>query len=423
MQRNLSLFNTYLLVHNQRTMTQTSPPPPPVLPAATAGEVLALIRSGQAATRGALGRATGLSRTAVNARLSALADAGLVLEGEEESATGGRPATTLVLNGTTGLVLGIAVGRSRSQLSVCALDGTELASVSLDQESGQGPDVLMPLVVRHLDRMLGEIGRRGDDVRGVGMSLAGTVDPARGMSVDSPALAGWDGVELAPHLQDVTSAPLTLDNDMRVMALSQMPTARADVEPTVHEHDEALVLKASTGIGLAIVADGRLVRGHRNAAGQLGHVKVPAADGLRCRCGETGCLETVASGWALVERLRAAGDDVHHVRDLVAAAGRGNGRARAVVRESGRHIGEALAATVTVLNPRTVVVGGDMAGAFDTFSAGLREGVFSATTALAGRDLQVVPAAYGDRAGLVGCVRLALDSVLSPRAVDAALAR
>jgi predicted NBD/HSP70 family sugar kinase len=317
----------------------------------------------------------------------------------------------------------VAVGRSRSQLSVSSLDGTELASVSLDQETGRGPDVLMPLVVSHLDRMLGELGRSGDDVRGVGMSLAGTVDPARAMSVDSPALTGWDGVPLAPYLRDVTAAPLTLDNDMRVMALSQMPTARADVEPTVHEHDEALVLKASTGIGLAIVADGRLVRGHRNAAGQLGHVKVPAATGLRCRCGESGCLETVASGWALVEQLRADGADVHHVRDLVAAAGQGNGRARAVVRESGRHIGEALAATVTVLNPRTVVVGGDMAGAFDTFSAGLREAVFGATTALAGRDLHVVPAAYGDRAGLVGCVRLALDSVLSPRAVDAALAR
>jgi predicted NBD/HSP70 family sugar kinase len=400
-----------------------SPTSPAASPAATAGEVLALIRSGQAATRGALGRATGLSRTAVNARLSALTDAGLVLEGEEESATGGRPATTLVLNRDAGLVLAVAVGRSRSQLSVCALDGTELASASLEQETGQGPDVLMPLVVARLERMLGDLGRTGGDVRGVGMSLAGTVDPARAMSVDSPALTGWDGVPLAPWLRQVTDAPLTLDNDMRVMALSQMPLAGADVEPPVHAHDEALVLKASTGVGLALVADGRLVRGHRDAAGQLGHVKVPAAAGLRCRCGEIGCLETVASGWALVERLRAEGEDVHHVRDLVAAAGRGSGRARSVVRESGRHIGEALAATVTVLNPRAVVVGGDMAGAFDTFSAGLREGVFSATTALSGRDLQVVPAAYGDRAGVVGCVRLALDSVLSPRAVDAALAR
>src|SRR6478752_154245 len=207
MQRNLRLFKTYLGCHNHRTMTTTSPPPPPVLPPATAGEVLALIRSGQAVTRGALGRATGLSRTAVNARLAALGDAGLVLEGEEESATGGRPATTLVLNGSAGLVLAIAVGRSRSQLAVCSLDGNELAAVSLDQETGQGPDVLMPLVVRHLERMLGDLGRSGDDVRGVGMSLAGTVDPSRGMSVDSPALTGWDGVPLAPYLRDVTEAP------------------------------------------------------------------------------------------------------------------------------------------------------------------------------------------------------------------------
>jgi predicted NBD/HSP70 family sugar kinase len=405
-------------------MTTTPPAAAfPAGPAATAGDVLALVRSGQAVTRGALGRATGLSRTAVNARLAALADAGLVLEGEEESATGGRPATTLVLNRDAGLVLAVAVGRSRSQLSVCALDGTELASDSLDQETGQGPDTLMPLIVARLGQLLADLERSGTDVRGVGMSLAGTVDPARAMSVDSPALTGWDGVPLAPWLRQVTGAPLTLDNDMRVMALSQMPLAGADAEPTVLEHDEALVLKASTGVGLALVADGRLVRGHRDAAGQLGHVKVPAAAGLRCRCGETGCLETVASGWALVERLRTEGEDVHHVRDLVAAAARGSGRARSLVRESGRHIGEALAATVTVLNPRTVVVGGDMGAAFDTFSAGLREGVFGATTALAGRDLQIVPAAYGDRAGLVGCVRLALDSVLSPRAVDSALAR
>ncbi len=408
------------------TAASTSPAGPPPAPGApaTAGEVLAHIRSGRATTRGALGRVTGLSRTAVNARLAALARAELVLEGDEESATGGRPATTLVLNGDAGLVLAVAVGRSRSQLAVCDLRGRELAAVSVDQEAGQGPDVLMPVVVAHLDRMLGELGRTGDDVRGVGMSLAGTVDPVAGTSVDSPALTGWDGVALRPHLAEVTPAPLVLDSDINVMALSQLPVSRpADAGSSLLERDHALVLKASTGIGVGLVADGRLVRGHRDAAGQLGHVKVPAAAGLTCRCGESGCLETVASGWALVERLRGAGAEVDHVRDLVARAVRGDGRARAVVRESGRHIGEALAATVTVLNPRVVVVGGDMAGAFDTFSAGLREALFGATTALAGRDLQVVPATYGDRAGLVGCVRLALESVLSPAAVDAALAR
>jgi predicted NBD/HSP70 family sugar kinase len=389
---------------------------PSPLPGATTGELLDLIRSGRATTRGELGRVTGLSRTAVSARLASLASAGLVLEGEEESATGGRPASTLVLNRDAGLVLAVAIGRSRSQMSVCALDGTELASVSHDQEVGLGPDVLMPVVADHLTRMLADLGRSGEEVRGVGLSLAGTVDPVRVFSVDSPAMAGWDGVPLAAYLRDVTSAPLVLDNDCNVMAASER-------DGHLREHDDVLVLKASTGLGLGIVAGGQLIRGYRGAAGELGHVKVAAAEGLLCRCGDIGCLETVAGGWALVERLRAGGQEVHHVRDLVAQAVHGNGEARSIVRESGRRVGEALAATVTVLNPRAIVVGGDMAGAFDTFSAGLRDTLFPATTALAGRDLRILPATHGERAGLVGCVCLALDSVLSPRAVNAALAK
>ncbi|PUA83092.1 ROK family transcriptional regulator [Nocardioides currus] len=387
---------------------------PPSPAGATAGEVLHLIRSGRASTRGELVRLTGLSRTAVGARLSALVAAGLVLEGDEESATGGRPAATLVLNRDAGLVLAVAIGRSRSQTSVSALDGTELASTSHDQEVGLGPDVLMPVIAEHLARMLADLGRSGDEVVGIGVSVSGAVDRWRGVSVDSPALAGWDGVPLAPYLASVSAAPLVIDNDCNVMALSER-------DHLVGEGDDVLVLKASTGIGLGIIAEGRLVRGHGGVAGELGHVKVAAAEGLRCRCGDTGCLEAVAGGWALVQRLREVGQEVDHVRDLVARAVGGDGSARAIVRQSGRHVGEALAATVTVLNPRAIVVGGDMAGAFDTFAAGLREGLFPATTAMAGRDLQLLPSTYGDRAGLVGCVRLALESVLSPAAVDAGL--
>src|SRR5829696_864632 len=170
------------------TSSRTSPASPPATapaPGVTAGDLLALIRSGRATTRGELGRVTGLSRTAVSTRLASLAAAGLVLEGEEESATGGRPASTVVLDADAGLVLAVAIGRSRSQMSVCSLDGTELASVSHDQEVGLGPDVLMPVVAEHLARMLDDHGRSGEEVRGVGLSLAGTVDRDRGVSVDS----------------------------------------------------------------------------------------------------------------------------------------------------------------------------------------------------------------------------------------------
>ena len=108
-----------------------------------------------------------------------------MLEGEEESATGGRPASTLVLNRDAGLVLAVAIGRSRSQMSVCSLDGVELASVSHDQEVGLGPDVLMPVVTDHLARMLGELGRSAAEVRGVGPVPARHRRPGTGASAST----------------------------------------------------------------------------------------------------------------------------------------------------------------------------------------------------------------------------------------------
>ena len=91
------------------------------------GALLALVRSGRAATRSELGRQTGLSRSAVASRVTALADAGLLLEGEELASTGGRPPGGLLFNVDAAVVLGVAVGRSRSQVGVFDLEGSEIA--------------------------------------------------------------------------------------------------------------------------------------------------------------------------------------------------------------------------------------------------------------------------------------------------------
>ena len=384
---------------------------------ATAGELLELVRTGRASTRSDLRRLTGLSRTAVVSRVSALTSAGLVLLGEELASTGGRPPGALVFNKDAGVVVAVAIGRSRSQLGVFDLEGTELAADSADHEVGVGPDQLMPQVAERLAGLLSTVHAEGvpAPVAGFGLSLPGTVDALRGLSIDSPVMAGWNGVELAPYLTGVADAPLFVGNDCDVLARSELlgrPGALRD----------ALVVKASTGLGLGIVAEGRVLSGHRGAAGEIGHTWTDAADGLPCRCGRTGCLEAVAGGWALVGRLEAPGGQrVGHVRDLVALALQGDAEARGLLRESGRQLGELLAVAINLLNPASVVIGGDMAAAFDVYSGGIRESVYARAGALATRDLQIVPATHGDRAGLVGCAALALDHVLSPAAVDARL--
>ncbi|MGH3331465.1 MAG: ROK family protein, partial [Nocardioidaceae bacterium] len=253
------------------------------------------------------------------------------------------------------------------------------------------------------------------DVKAVGLSIPGTVDFEQGASLDSPIMSGWDGVRLAPYFDGIVQAPVFVDNDANVMALSER---RGRLE----EFGDLILVKASTGLGAGIVSRGVLLRGALGAAGEIGHTKTAAAEGLTCRCGDAGCVEAVAGGWAIVQRLREQGREVGHVRDLVALAIEGDSEARQLIRESGRRVGEVLAAAVNLFNPEAIVVGGDMVRAYDTFVAGLRETVYASATALATRELQIVPTTHGERSGVVGCAAMALEQVLSARAVDRELA-
>lgn len=381
---------------------------------ATAGDLLALIRSGTASTRADIGRLTGLSRTAVGNRLAALLAAGLVVEGEEAPSGGGRPPGTLRFNKDAGVVLAVAIGRSRSQLGVCDLDGEVVAGDTEDHEPGRAPDDLMPGILVRCRSLLQAAGRVPADVRGVGISIPGSVDHEKGASLDSPVLTGWDGVPLASYFEEL-SAPVFLDNDANVLAISERGALLRD-------HQDLLLVKASTGLGVGIVVGGRLVRGAWGAAGELGHTKAPAAEGIACRCGERGCLEAVAGGWALVQEMRERGREIDHVRVLVELAVGGDAEARSLIRESGRRVGEALAFAVDLLNPEAVVLGGDMAAAYDTFVAGLREGLYASAASVATRRLQVLQSTHGAEAGVVGCAHLALESILEPAAVDRMLA-
>ncbi|KJF21289.1 ROK family protein [Rhodococcus sp. AD45-ID] len=387
---------------------------PPITPA-TAGEVFSLIRAGSATTRSEIGKLTGLSRTAVSARVSALQSIGLIADDDEGPSTGGRPPATLTFDKSAGLVLVVAIGRSRAQLAVTDLSGAILTAEDIDKSVGVGPDELMPEIADHLTSLLARIGRPPSEVIGVGLSIPGTVDVAAGASLDSPMMSGWDGVALAPYLASVTDAPLFADNDANVMALAEL-SERRESAPNL------LMIKASTGLGAGIVLGGVLQRGSLGAAGEIGHTKTAAAKDIQCRCGDVGCVETVASGWALVHALEAQGRDVGHVRDVVRLALDGDGEARRLIRTSGRLIGDVISGAVNLLNPEVLVIGGDMAEADELFLAGLRESVYGNATALATRSLHIVSVSHGAQSGILGCAVLVLDNLLSPREIDLRIA-
>lgn len=379
---------------------------------ATSGEVLNLIRTGEAVTRADIGRVTGLSRPAVALRVGDLIERGLVVERTDAPSTGGRPPVRLEFNAAGGVVLTAALGASRTRVAVCDLAGEELAGRSFPIDVEEGPEVVLPLLMDTWEELLGD--RPRSMVRGVGMGVPATVEFAEGRTESVRVMASWTGVVIPPIIQRRFDVPVLVDNDVNVLAIGEHRRLYAD------QTGDLLFVKISTRIGTGIVAGGKILRGALGAAGEIGHIPVRDGGGVLCRCGNVDCVDSVASGTALLRELRAAGKDVKEIDDVTALVRAGDAETMAIVREAGRRIGEVLAGAVNILNPAVVVLGGDVAEAFAPLVSSIREVVYRRSTALATRRLRIEPSRLGSAAGIHGCAVMVLDHILSPEAVDAA---
>lgn len=173
------------------------------------------------------------------------------------------------------------------------------------------------------------------------------------------------------------------------------------------------------GIGTGLLVSGRLCRGADGTAGDIGHIPrgEPGPDSPRCRCGNYGCLEALAGGWAILRDLRAAGVDVATIDDVVAAVRHGDEVALETVRAAAVAVGEALADLVHVLNPRVVVVGGQLADLDEIILATAREVIYRRSPPLSTRKL-VITTSGMSAPGVCGLGALVGDHVFAPERIE-----
>jgi predicted NBD/HSP70 family sugar kinase len=379
----------------------------------SAGALLGVIRNGTAVTRADLARHAGLARSTVAQRVDALLAAGLVYDAGGSASTGGRPPTVLAFNHAAGVVLVADLGATHARIALTDLAGAPLAERASDLDIALGPDEVLGWVSARFTELLKETGHSPSQVRGIGIGVPGPVEFASGQPFNPPIMPGWDGYSIPGWFAERYAAPVLVDNDVNIMARGEHWVHWRDTE-------HLLLVKVGTGIGCGIVAGGQIHHGARGAAGDIGHIRATSEE-IVCRCGNVGCLEAVAGGQALAQRLAAEGADTANSRDVVQLVRSGDATAMRMVREAGRSLGEVLAGTVNFFNPAVIVIGGDIAEAQAQLIAGVREGIFSRSLALATRDLRIVPCQLGDRAGITGAAMMAIDHVLSPDAVDRAL--
>ncbi|WP_156761040.1 ROK family protein [Microbacterium karelineae] len=377
-----------------------------------AGDMFQLFRDGAPRTRASLVSETGQARSTVAARIDALTAVGLLAPAGEATSTGGRPPSTFAFAPTNRIVLGVDLGATHARLAVTDLAANALAATQAPLAISDPPERVLAWVAETGAALVAEAGRRLDELAGVGIGLPGPVDHAAGRPVSPPIMPGWHGTDVPGILHGMLGAPVVVDNDVNVMALGEHRTVCPDEQ-------NLLFVKVATGIGAGVVMDGELRRGAQGAAGDIGHVAVPGETDTTCRCGNIGCLEAVAGGGAIADRLRRGGAHIDTTQDIVDLVRAGDIAASQAVRQAGRDIGLVLATSVSMLNPSRIIVGGILSGAGEHLIAGIREIVYQRSLPLATQHLRIVTSRAGAQAGVVGAATLVTDRFLAPHSIDA----
>jgi predicted NBD/HSP70 family sugar kinase len=352
-------------------------------------------------TRTELAEYTGLSRPTVSAVADALVQTGLVVQHEDAQPRTGRPPVLLSLASGAAFAVGLDMGHAHVQVAVSDLSGQILGHQRSPADVDHDPLGSFDLARELVNDALAQAAVSTDRVIGVGMALAAPVERTTGVVFAEGILPNWGGIQPASEMHARLGLPVEVHNDANLGALGE------HVFGAGREVADMLYVRLSAGIGLGLVLGGRPYGGTSGLAGELGHVRVKP-EGLICRCGNRGCLETVASSLAVARLLARSREEPMSIERLLELAAGGDRGANRAVAEAAHAVGEALATVVNLFNPELILVGGDLAATGDTLLGPLRTAIEQYAIAPAANSVTVSAGALGDNAEVLGAVALIL---------------
>jgi predicted NBD/HSP70 family sugar kinase len=367
-------------------------------------------------SRTSLAAQMGLTPMAVTRIVRELVDSGLVAEGDKADRNGrrGRRRIELSLVSSGAYVVGVKIHVLERRVVLADLAGHIVREARWVSSSARDTKRTWRRVVDAIGRVIAQAKVDQSRVLGIGVAAAGFVDPETGVLSPSSYTGGED-IDLRSALGEALGLPVIAENSNSVLALAEARFGEG------RGHGSIVLVQVSAALGGSILVNGEVVRGAGKVAGLIGHIPAAAGGRRRCSCGRIGCVNTVASGWAVLADLGLAGaptiveDDFESVAecldDLVARAAAGDREIGAAFRASGRRLGKTLAGLWAALDPEMLLLTGPVAD-LEPYVDGMREGWRSAgLPALAPERFRISRRDPADAAAL-----LALDEfALGPR--------
>jgi glucokinase len=329
------------------------------------------------------------------------------------------------MTGDGALTIGVDLGGTKVEAGLVDRRGKVLGGGRRPTGAERGPDgILADLVACLTEDCLAAAER---PVLGVGVGVAGQVDPATGSVLQAPNLE-WRDFPLRARLEEAIDLPVSVINDVQAATYGEWTCGAG------RGARDLVCLFVGTGIGGGVVSHGSLVRGCGGTAGELGHITLDW-HGPNCTCGNRGCLEAFAAGWAISRRAREAVEEQpdegrtlialadeaggHLTAEVVAHAARdGDPLAAGLMRETGEALGVGVASIANAFNPCVVILGGGVIeGMPELVGMAEAEARRRALEAALHR-LEVVRAGLGRHAGTVGAAMWARRSLTDPAPPD-----
>jgi predicted NBD/HSP70 family sugar kinase len=304
-------------------------------------------------SRQELSAATGLSPASVTNVIRELRDEGIVVEAGSVDSDGGRPRVMLDINAEHGYVIGVDVGETRVRVELFDLTMTERAKAEYPMDPARHDvGVVVEQIISGLDTVLADGGVEPAAVLGVGIGVPGIVEQGPEVLFHGQTY-GWEAVPLGRLLRAGTDLPLRFENCAKTMGQAELWFGAG------RGTRNAIVTLIGSGVGASLISGGATYQGATSSAAEWGHTVI-VADGRKCRCGSSGCLEAYVGAEAILERYgrpTAGHGEESALAALIEAAGT-SALAAAILEETAGYLGAGIANLINLFNPERVIIGG-----------------------------------------------------------------
>jgi len=385
-------------------------------------KVLNLIRERESISRADIAKESNISAPTVTRIVDYLInEEGLVKDVGEGTSSGGRKPTLIQFAAVDNYVIGIDLGKTHIDGVLANLNAEVIDEITIDTYLEDGFENIMNRIADLICDLSNNPKVKGKKIFGVGMAVAGLINKFEHIVEFSPNFK-WKNVDIKKSLKEKCKLPIKFDNVTRVMALGEMWYGIGRYVKNF------VVINWGYGIGSGIVINNEPLYGPKGMAGEFGHMTMDKDSKFKCGCGNYGCLEALASGSAISQRVKNEilggkesiltkwinGDiQLINTKLICEAARQGDELASTIFDEAVEYLGIGISSLINLVSPECVLIGGGVAQSHDLIFSKIREIANKRTIVTKSKRVQIQAATFGMKAASKGAVALILNEVLN----------